>query len=240
MKYLLLLLLLFPFLTEAKPMSTIQTKTAFQSNPFTPLTFSFTSNPTSGNLIFVGVIGDSFSTPTDNLGNTYTLIDSVGWSKIYYAKNITGGALTITIVNSGFELAAVAGEYSGLNSNPFDIYKITSGLTSTTDTSSAKSSGVVIGFTYTDTSITTFVAGTGFGNLAQIGTPSAGKIAIESKDFTVKETQTATFTRSLGSGTVSTGVFVFSGPNKGIRLRLPVSGGVKLRLPVSGGLKIRK
>ena len=71
---------------------------------------TFGSNVTAGNLIFVVVVVNnpgSF-TLTDNLGNTYTLIQDQGFNtpfndqhaRCYYAKNVTGGACTVTAAGS--------------------------------------------------------------------------------------------------------------------------------------------
>jgi hypothetical protein len=71
---------------------------------------TFGSNVTAGNLIFVVVmvVNPGSFTVTDNLGNTYTLIQDEGFhtpfndqhAQCYYAKNVAGGACTVTAAGS--------------------------------------------------------------------------------------------------------------------------------------------
>ena len=62
---------------------------------------SFTA--TAGNLIVLGIakgLAGAWVTPTDSLGNTYTLMAAGGTdndASLYYAKNIAGGSCTITL-----------------------------------------------------------------------------------------------------------------------------------------------
>lgn len=95
-------------------------------------TAAFGSNVTAGNAIIVAVESYDASntvTLTDNLGNTYVQIGSylnqfgAGTRlSLWYAKNITGGACTVsaTPASSGF-LLVVAAEYSGIGTGtPLD------------------------------------------------------------------------------------------------------------------------
>lgn len=85
-------------------------------------TITFGANVTAGNLIAVGIrLGAAgISSVTDNLGNTYNLVGSEvsapsgeGLS-VWYAKNIAGGACTITVTPAASTtIRANAVEFSG-------------------------------------------------------------------------------------------------------------------------------
>src|SRR5256885_9248347 len=90
---------------------------------------SFTNNVTSGNLIVVMTVTNSGSTfdttsVTDSQGNTYTQIGTTQhtpgntYLRIWYAKNVTGGADTITAHqnNSASGCLMEIIEYSGADS----------------------------------------------------------------------------------------------------------------------------
>lgn len=97
-------------------------------------TGSFTANVTAGNLIVVAgyCLSSTMNTPTDTLGNTYTLIDSVkeagtgvttAW---WYAKNVAGGPnnVTLTTAASTAGRGVFAIEYSGLDASaPLDVHQ---------------------------------------------------------------------------------------------------------------------
>lgn len=97
----------------------------------TPITISPPRNIVTGNFLAV-CVGTYFNsatvTVTDNLGNTYTqagsYYDAGGnpRSSIWYAKNIIGGACTITVTQStSTYLAAAVAEFSGVDtSSPLD------------------------------------------------------------------------------------------------------------------------
>jgi hypothetical protein len=88
--------------------------------------FPFTSNTTAGNLIVVGIdfnSNASLSSVTDSQGNTLTEIGAELTSpggvrvRLYYAKNIKGGADTVTVnlSTSSNYLETYLAEYSGLD-----------------------------------------------------------------------------------------------------------------------------
>ncbi len=96
---------------------------------------TFTSNVTAGNLICGmaswGSGTGSVSSVTDSLGNTYTVVDTVhnatdGVSAAtFYAKNITGGACTVTVTfDTTYDFRTVAvHEASGLDTTaPLDVH----------------------------------------------------------------------------------------------------------------------
>ena len=94
--------------------------------------FSFATNPTSGNFIFIAIFGGGITTISVSDGtNTYHQVGStlsgpggVRTLELFYAYNITGGALTITISNGTFDnVSYIAIEYSVVltQRDPFDI-----------------------------------------------------------------------------------------------------------------------
>ncbi len=89
---------------------------------------SFTSNVTSGNAIVVMTITGSATTldttsVTDNQSNTYTQIGTTqhtpgrNYLRVWYAKNVTGGSVTVTSHQSGSATGVLMEmlEYSGLS-----------------------------------------------------------------------------------------------------------------------------
>jgi len=90
---------------------------------------AFVSNVTAGNTIVVTAFcgaGQTISSVTDSLGNTYTerVSGMSGRLKIYEAPNITGGACTVTVTfsDSVSYRAMSIHEYSGMvNTGAFDV-----------------------------------------------------------------------------------------------------------------------
>ena len=92
---------------------------------------AFDSNVTAGNFIYVSVNLQDISTTcvvTDNLSNTYVEIDHRDgaansiWH--FYAKNITGGACTVTVTQgTSVAMRWGQGEYSGVDTTaPIDVF----------------------------------------------------------------------------------------------------------------------
>jgi hypothetical protein len=113
------------------------------------LSLSFPQNTAAGHLILVAFDYDSNATPSsvaDSQGNVFTpignqLISPAGArSRVYYAKNIKGGADTITVnlsANSGW-IELYISEYSGVDTvNPIDTQAGASGSTSTVSSGAA-------------------------------------------------------------------------------------------------------
>lgn len=112
------------------PAAFVQSKQNFNSG--TTVSITFDSNVTAGNLIPVALYTDgdlTLDSVADNLGNTYTaVLTKVGgtsgapfaWS--LYAKNINGGACTITATFSGSGFHEIfAHEVSGADTSaPLD------------------------------------------------------------------------------------------------------------------------
>src|SRR3954463_3243908 len=85
---------------------------------------AFASNVTAGNFIAVGCVSSTAAIPTnavtDNLSNTYTQTapaqdaGSGIRTAIHYAKNVTGGACTVTLDATGSDFQSIAiSEFSG-------------------------------------------------------------------------------------------------------------------------------
>jgi hypothetical protein len=96
------------------------------------LSLAFPSNTQAGDLLLVAFDYDSNATPsslTDSLGDVFTEVGSQlrspggALSRVYYAKNIKGGAdtVTVTLSASSSYLELYLTEYSGINTtNPID------------------------------------------------------------------------------------------------------------------------
>ena len=173
---------------------------------------------TAGNLIVLGVscYGYDISSVTDSLGNTYTLIDNVrdtpndSPGATYYAKNITGGACTITVsmTGSNYYQRVIAVEYSGLDTTaPLDVHTAVNDTTvsTTTDSASSGSTGttsaadsLVFGY-IGPTQAGSITAGTGFTSIAN----EQGCLAEESN-----AASTGTY-EATGTGDMTTRVVAF-------------------------------
>jgi hypothetical protein len=110
----------------------------------------FTSNNTAGNLIVVGLAFDdvaNFSSISDTNGNTYvqaspelTYPGGGAWkSDIYYAKNIKGGANTVTVnLSTNGHPEVYIHEYSGLDTaSPLDVTASSTDFSANPDSGSA-------------------------------------------------------------------------------------------------------
>ena len=133
---------------------------------------SISYTATSGNLLFVvamGVIG-GFPAVSDGV-NTYTLLTSANFDyQVWYAKNVTGGALTIVCSGGTAAWAAQVIEYSGASTSSPIASAVAAGSSSTATAAAASLSDYVVGF-------------------AAIGNSSAG---------TLPTITVPTFTSSLG------------------------------------------
>ena len=116
------------------------------------LTVSFAANSLPGDVILVAfdfVPPAAFSSIKDSQGNTFTeagtqlLSPGGGGSRVYYAKNIKGGADTVTITlsaNSAW-IEAYLTEYSGVDpTNPVDAQAGASGSAGAVSSGTAKTS----------------------------------------------------------------------------------------------------
>jgi RHS repeat-associated protein len=204
----------------------------------------------AGNLIVLGLfVGDSttVSSVTDTQGNTYTLISSSTWSpsgyveKLYYAKNIAGGADTITVTLSGSKYMELhAYDYSGLDtSSPLDTYSTNTGLSVTTGTSgnltTTNANDLLFGFFHSDNGVTN-TAGTGYTPRTFSGD---GYPLGEDKYVTSTGTYSATMSFSLAADYVGF-LVAFKGASGGggsspaITSLSPTSGAVGTSVTITG------
>lgn len=174
--------------------------------------FSFGSNLTSGNMIYIAAYhggAASITSITDTASNTYTRIHDSGGSPPYadgsafYAYNITGGSVTITVNFSDYTFAClVAREYSGLTTtDPLDVKAenldgsyTTSHPTGTTSTT-AQDNELVVGCYVADGLIegSFSVSAGSLINLQDEQNGTYGSLCMADKDVTSTGTQTATF-----------------------------------------------
>lgn len=119
-----------PTATTSPAPALMQKNFYVQSSDTRTNTVSFPSSVMAGNLIIVAIthfIG-AVSSVTDNQGNTYTQATasqhanaSKDYVELYYAKNVRGGATTITVTFSVLGGDVGIYEYAGLNTtSPLD------------------------------------------------------------------------------------------------------------------------
>jgi hypothetical protein len=133
------------------------------------LSLSFLKSTVAGDLIFVAFDYDTSSTPssvTDSQNNVFTPVGnqltSPGGtrSRVYYAKNIKGGADTVTVnltANSGW-IELYLTEYSGVDqTNPIDAQagaSGTAGAVSSGNVTTTVAGGVIYGYCVGDSTCT--------------------------------------------------------------------------------------
>lgn len=201
----------------------VQTKTGKSSGYATTCALTWDGNTTSGSTIIVAVCynndyAGNVSTIVDSQSNTYTKINDGAVAdvngELWYAYNITGGTTpTITItMTDGFDVCAIAREYSGLlTTDPLDVSSegTTSNTTSHTSatTASTNQANELVVAMLAGSYNSTYTLGSGYSNLANINANDLyGSIAIEDKDVTSTGTQSATIT----TGTAINGYFAVS------------------------------
>lgn len=140
----------------------------------------------TGNLVVVGIVCGGPTTTVNSVAdtvNTYTrcsgrtFLSGAGGCEIWYAKNITGGNLTITVSISGtFAITVFATEYSGADTTaPFDVQATTSGTSTTPDSGSATTTAaneILAGMLSVSGATSAFTPGTGYtrrGNAETLG-----------------------------------------------------------------------
>ena len=143
-------------------------------SPASTLSVTFSQNTVAGDLILVGLDNDTHTTPTavtDTQNNVFTEVGSqltsAGGrrSRVYYAKNIKGGADTVTVTltaNSGW-IEMYLSEYSGVDqTNPIDAQAGAAGgvgAVSSGNATTTVSGDVIFGFCIGDWACT---GGSGF------------------------------------------------------------------------------
>jgi hypothetical protein len=154
--------------------SFVQAVASTTSASASSLSLSFSNNTLAGDLILVGFDFTTSAMPssvTDSQGNTFTevgtLLTSPGGARsvVYYAKNINGGADTVTVnlsANSAW-IELYLSEYSGVNqTNPIDAQAGTSGNAGSVSSGNATTTvagDVIYGFCVGDWACT---VGSGF------------------------------------------------------------------------------
>jgi len=121
-----------PCLSAASTISLVQTVANAPPGNASSFSVSFPANTVAGDIVVVGFDFDppaTLSSVSDSQGNPFTQVGSQlaspggGRSQVYYAKNITGGAETVTITLSASSsfIEVYLAEYSGVDSlNPID------------------------------------------------------------------------------------------------------------------------
>jgi len=193
----------------------------------TTIAATFVANVTAGNLIVVHVGHESASgttvTVADTLSNTYTEVNSAfdsvngqkGW--MFYAKNITGGACTVTATISVTETARriIIDEYSGLDTTaPLDASAVqyesapgtgTDAVNSTAFTTNA-ANDLVVGATQNTSQATpgsgVITEGTNFKMRGSAGTSIC---KTESRNLASAGSVDATFTHSSAQAHITHG-----------------------------------
>ena len=138
------------------------------------LSLPFSANTVAGDLILVGFGFDTSATSssvTDSQGNTFTQVGTQlttpgdARSVVYFAKNIKGGADTVTVslsANSAY-IELYLAEYSGIDqTNPIDAqagFSGSAGTVSSGNATTAHAGDVIYGFCEADWACT---AGSGF------------------------------------------------------------------------------
>jgi len=207
--------LMFGILTESIGQTHVQTITQFQMTTATTIAKAFASASTSGNLIVVGVDWDgqtrSVNSVNDNKGNTYARISGpTNWNgagnrgELWYAYNITGGALTITATLSGapttYSEIGIS-EYSGIATfNPLDKSSVAiGGGPAPAVNSGMKSTTYSNELIYGASIVSSGTLSTGPGFTSRVATNN-----IEDKKAAVAGPNNAVFTKTGGGNWIAT------------------------------------
>lgn len=165
-----------------------------------PVTMSM--NTAAGNTLIVpvGAATTTVSSVTDTQGNTFTSAVANGGTSVWYAKNITGGADTITAHFSGSETFATlyAQEYAGLDTSaPLDKTANATGtgtaMSSGATSATATANELVVGFGTCAAACS--APGSGFTSRG-----TAGGNMSEDKTVSATGAQTCTETQSVSGG----------------------------------------
>jgi hypothetical protein len=157
----------------AKVVTFVQQAAGTTPGSATSLAISFTSGTTAGDVILVGFDKDGTQTPTitDTQGNSFVEVGSeltspgAARTRVYYAKNIKGGADTVTVAlsKSSSYIEEYLTEYAGANtSTPIDVQAGKTGSAGTVTSGSATTTvanEIIYGYCEGDYACT---AGSGF------------------------------------------------------------------------------
>jgi hypothetical protein len=178
------------------------------------LAAAFPVNVTTGNLIVVSVSGwpnlPASTAVTDSLGNSYSIAGTVltsqgAYSAIYYAKNVKGGADTVTVntVKSGGQISMAVAEFSGADTtSPLDktAGTVGSGNTPSSGMMTPSMSGELVIGSGTHNGNTVTTAGSGFTMIA-VPTEDSNShqpLAMEYQVLSGNQQTTATFNLAVG------------------------------------------
>jgi chitodextrinase len=168
--------------SSSKPISFVQIMPKAASAASSSISLSFSSNTVAGDFLIVGFDYDTNSAPssvTDSQGNLFTPVGSQlitpggARSRVYYAKNIKGGADTVTITLSATSawLEVYLSEYSGVDpANPIDAQigaSGTAGVVSSGAASTTAAADLIYGYCVGDWACTVgsgFIARSTFNN----------------------------------------------------------------------------
>lgn len=193
------------------------------------------SNTSNGNLIVVGVNGGTSTTSgvSDTQGNTYVQAESGNntWAdcEIWYAKNISGGAGTVTAAFVGTMPATIhIYEVSGADiSFPLDQHTNNAGNGVTSNTPTVTTSATtntnelvfVVSNVYLGAGTDTYTVGTGYSNFSTTNsTPTVGittTSGAETNTVGLIGTQTATFNLGFASTTWEISIATFKAFTQG-------------------------
>lgn len=213
--------------------------TAYQTPP---LSATFASDVTAGNLILLMVSAAGSPTLNDNQGNIYTQLFTKYGNTLYMTVANQTGSLTITLDGYNLVYGAIkAWEYSGVNtldqSNVADT--TTQNSTISTPSSTTADDELVVGAIIGSTNFTTIIGyGSGYTGRTGVGTPYSAEGWIQDKVVNTTGVQTSSFSLNVpftDYGYPAThGIFTFKyveATNPCVKLR----GKIKLR----GKCKIR-
>jgi epidermal growth factor receptor substrate 15 len=208
--------------------SLIQTaKNGANANSST-LVLTFGANVTAGNAVIIGINMNTpitLSSVSDGAGNTYTAVPNVNGTGtgqnlyLFYSSNITGGFNTVTlhISSTGWQVEAIAREYSGISpSSPIVDQSKTGTISALTSWSSGNMSTttnandlLVAIAANANSAASSFSAGSGYGNLVLQNAESSFDIAMEDQVVNTTGAYAGTFTaNNLGTGAVGVVAFV--------------------------------
>jgi hypothetical protein len=245
------------FLDPALPALVQSLAAATTSNLATSVAAALPLSVTTGNLIVVVVAGGTqgITSVTDSQSNTYTsAVSDATYSNIaiYYAKNVTGGTVTVTanMGGAGPAVIEVYEIYGADTSAPLDKTQSGHGngsvasLPTMTTAATTVANEIVIGAAafFAGSGASTWTAGSGYGNLVNNNsTPTGGQtvsLATETKNISATGAQTVDFgTSSFSTWEGVTATFKVSGGAATQTLVLPTisSGAVLYAMTLTPG-----
>lgn len=120
------------------------------ANPTTSLNVVLSTNVAVGNLVVVMIRGDASAAISDNLGHTWTAMNSDGFGyRSAFTVVATAGAMTVTVAQSSARLGVSVHHYDSMDSAPLDqdttVGSGTATSASTASFTTSVANGVAIG-----------------------------------------------------------------------------------------------